>query len=81
LLCGVAEKLAAGETGGLLEGRVCMHDPASGIGDHHGCGRVLSPADSRVRRSDMLEQPTAKDAGDGAVATAAWEIVTVRTER
>ncbi|MCX7826029.1 MAG: glycosyl hydrolase-related protein, partial [Verrucomicrobiae bacterium] len=43
---------------------------------------ALSPTDTRVRRANMLEQPTAKDAASGgAVATAAWEIVTVRTER
>lgn len=39
---------------------------------------ALSPADSRVRRSDMLERPTAAEVADGMVATKANEIVTVR---
>ncbi|MCX6907740.1 MAG: glycosyl hydrolase-related protein, partial [Verrucomicrobia bacterium] len=42
---------------------------------------ALSPADSRVRRSDMMEKPAAGEAADGVIATAAHEIVTVRTEQ
>ncbi|MBM3888654.1 MAG: hypothetical protein FJ388_05955 [Verrucomicrobia bacterium] len=42
---------------------------------------TLSPADARVRRSDMLEKPIARDAGDDTVTTGAWEIVTVRAEK
>jgi alpha-mannosidase len=42
---------------------------------------ALLPADSRVRRSDMMEKPTAGEAADGVIATTAHEIVTVRTEK
>lgn len=42
---------------------------------------ALLPAVAPVRRSDMLEKPIAKDTCDGAMATAAWEIVTVRAEK
>ncbi len=42
---------------------------------------ALSPSNARVRRTDMMEKPIAKDAADGAVATGASEIVTVRTEK
>lgn len=42
---------------------------------------VLAPTADPVRRSDMLEKPLTKADANDTVATAGWEIVTVRAQR